>query len=436
MIKNSEFVARRARLIAALDNNAVAIIPAAVELTRSRDTEFPFRQDSDFFYLTGFKEPDAVLVLTKDRDGSAKSTLFCRNKDKVAEIWHGRRMGYEQAKSQLELDQTFALSDLDDELLNLVNGRKVLFYGQGTYSAFDDKVWQLLSTLRGAPKKGYRAPEIIKDIRPLVHEMRLFKSDAEIAIMREAGRISAEAHKRAMQFAKPGATEYQLEAEIHHHYAMNGARHPAYGTIVGSGINATILHYTDNCDALQDGDLVLIDSGCELEGYAADITRTFPVNGQFTDAQRKIYELVLAAQNAAFGEVKPGGTLVKANQVAMTVLTQGLVDLGILAGDVNELVEAQACKAFYMHGLGHWLGLDVHDVGEYKLDEADRPFEAGMVLTIEPGLYFDEDAQVPDEYKGIGIRIEDDLLVTESGYENLTELVPKTISEIEALMNN
>ncbi|NUZ13170.1 Xaa-Pro aminopeptidase [Pseudoalteromonas sp. McH1-7] len=436
MIKNSEFVARRARLIAALDNNAVAIIPAAVELTRSRDTEFPFRQDSDFFYLTGFKEPDAVLVLTKDREGNGQSTLFCRNKDKVAEIWHGRRMGYEQAKSQLELDHTFALSDLDDELLNLVNGRKVLFYGQGTYSAFDDKVWQLLSTLRGAPKKGYRAPEIIKDVRPLVHEMRLFKSDAEIAVMREAGRISAEAHIRAMQFAKPSATEYQLEAEIHHHYAMNGARHPAYGTIVGSGINATILHYTDNCDALQDGDLILIDSGCELEGYAADITRTFPVNGQFTDAQRKVYDLVLAAQYAAFNEVKPGGTLVKANQVAMKVLTEGLVDLGILAGDVNELLDAQACKAFYMHGLGHWLGLDVHDVGEYKLDEADRPFEPGMVLTIEPGLYFDEDAQVPDEYKGIGIRIEDDLLVTDTGYENLTALVPKTITEIEALMNN
>lgn len=436
MIKNSEFVARRARLIAALDNNAVAIIPAAVELTRSRDTEFPFRQDSDFFYLTGFKEPDAVLVLTKDREGNGQSTLFCRNKDKVAEIWHGRRMGYEQAKSQLELDHTFALSDLDDELLNLVNGRKVLFYGQGTYSAFDDKVWQLLSTLRGAPKKGYRAPEIIKDVRPLVHEMRLFKSDAEIAVMREAGRISAEAHIRAMQFAKPSATEYQLEAEIHHHYAMNGARHPAYGTIVGSGINATILHYTDNSDALQDGDLVLIDSGCELEGYAADITRTFPVSGTFSDAQRKVYDLVLAAQYAAFNEVKPGGTLVKANQVAMKVLTEGLVDLGILAGDVNELLDAQACKAFYMHGLGHWLGLDVHDVGEYKLDEADRPFEPGMVLTIEPGLYFDEDAQVPDEYKGIGIRIEDDLLVTDTGYENLTALVPKTITEIEALMNN
>ncbi|MDW7549691.1 Xaa-Pro aminopeptidase [Pseudoalteromonas peptidolytica] len=436
MIKNSEFVARRARLIAALDNNAVAIIPAAVELTRSRDTEFPFRQDSDFFYLTGFKEPDAVLVLTKDREGNGQSTLFCRNKDKVAEIWHGRRMGYEQAKSQLELDHTFALSDLDNELLNLVNGRKVLFYGQGTYSAFDDKVWQLLSTLRGAPKKGYRTPEIIKDVRPLVHEMRLFKSDAEIAVMREAGRISAEAHIRAMQFAKPSATEYQLEAEIHHHYAMNGARHPAYGTIVGSGINATILHYTDNSDALKDGDLVLIDSGCELEGYAADITRTFPVNGTFSDAQRKVYDLVLAAQYAAFNEVKPGGTLVKANQVAMKVLTEGLVDLGILAGDVNELLDAQACKAFYMHGLGHWLGLDVHDVGEYKLDEADRPFEPGMVLTIEPGLYFDEDAQVPDEYKGIGIRIEDDLLVTDTGYENLTALVPKTITEIEALMNN
>ncbi|MEI5639337.1 MULTISPECIES: Xaa-Pro aminopeptidase [unclassified Pseudoalteromonas] len=436
MINNSEFVARRARLMANLDNNAVAIIPAAVELTRSRDTEFPFRQDSDFFYLTGFKEPDAVLVLNKDRDGHTQSTLFCRNKDKVAEIWHGRRMGFEQAKSQLQLDQTYALTELDEQLRELVNGRKVLFYGQGTYPAFDDKVWQLLNTLRSAPKRGYRAPEIIKDIRPLVHEMRVFKSPAEIEVMRKAGEISAEAHKRAMRFAKPGATEYQLEAELHHHYAMNGARHPAYGTIVGGGINATILHYTDNCDDLKDGDLVLIDSGCELEGYAADITRTFPVNGKFSEPQQRIYNLVLEAQAAAFAEVKPGGTLVKANKAAMTVLTQGLVDLEILSGEVDELVEAQACKAFYMHGLGHWLGLDVHDVGEYKLDEADRAFEPGMVLTIEPGLYFDEDAQVPEQYKGIGIRIEDDLLVTESGYDNLTESVPKTIAEIEALMNS
>jgi Xaa-Pro aminopeptidase len=309
-----------------------------------------------------------------------------------------------------------------------------LYFGQGTYAAFDDKIWSLMNTLRGAPKKGYRAPEIIKDIRPILHEMRLFKSEAEIAVMRKAAQISCDAHKRAMRFASAEATEYQLEAEIHHHYAMNGARHPAYGTIVGSGNNANILHYTENSDDLHNGDLVLIDSGCELEGYAADITRTFPVSGRFSEPQKVLYELVLAAQEAAFKHVKPGGTLVKANLAAMKVMTQGLIDLEILAGDLDTLVDKQACKAFYMHGLGHWLGLDVHDVGEYKQDEADRAFEPGMVLTIEPGLYFDEDAEIPEQFKGIGIRIEDDLLVTGDGFENLTAGVPKSIIEIEALM--
>ena len=279
MIAIKEFVQRRDDLLAQLDNHSVAIIPAASEVTRSRDTEFPFRQDSDFFYLTGFKEPDAVLVLLKNQQGDGRSILFCRNKDKTAEIWHGRRIGFEQAKSVYSFDETYPLSELDNELLELINGQRVLFFAQGHISTFDEKVWSLLSTLRGAPKKGYRAPEIIKDIRPLIHEMRLFKSDAEIAIMRQAGEISAEAHVRAMQFAQPGATEYQLEAELHHHYAMNGARYPAYGTIVGSGNNANILHYTENSDTLTAGDLILIDSGCELEGYAADITRTFPVSG-------------------------------------------------------------------------------------------------------------------------------------------------------------
>ncbi|CCQ11290.1 Xaa-Pro aminopeptidase [Pseudoalteromonas luteoviolacea B = ATCC 29581] len=434
MIETTEFVTRRERLLSTMKANSVALIPAAREVTRSRDTEFPFRQDSDFFYLTGFKEPDALLVLTKSIDGIGKSTLFCRNKDKVAEIWHGRRLGFEAAKTQLGLDDSYALSELDATLLTLVNGKRVLYFAQGTYADFDEQVWTLLNTLRGAPKKGYRAPEIIQDVRRVVHEMRLFKSPAELSVMRKAAQISAAAHVRAMQFAKPGATEYQLEAEIHHHYAMQGARHPAYGTIVGAGNNATILHYTENSDALNDGDLVLIDSGCELEGYAADITRTFPVNGKFSDAQKALYNLVLKAQYAAFEYVKPGGTLVAANAAAMKVMTQGLIDLGILAGTLDELVESQACKAFYMHGLGHWLGLDVHDVGDYKQDEKDRKFEPSMVLTIEPGLYFDEDAEVPAQFKGIGIRIEDDLLVTETGYDVLTKDVPKTIEEIEALM--
>lgn len=434
MITTAEFVNRRERLLAAMKPNSVALIPAAREVTRSRDTEFAFRQDSDFFYLTGFKEPDALLVLTKSRDAQTQSTLFCRNKDKIAEIWHGRRLGFEAAKTQLQFDETYPLSEVETKLLELVNGKRVLYFAQGTYSEFDEQVWSLLSKLRAAPKKGYRAPEIIQDVRSVIHEMRLFKSDAELAVMRKAAQISAAAHVRAMQFSKAGATEYQLEAEIHHHYAMNGARHPAYGTIVGSGNNANILHYTDNCDVLKDGDLVLIDSGCELEGYAADITRTFPVNGQFSEPQKAIYQLVLDAQLAAFEHVKPGGTLVEANKTAMKVMTEGLIKLGILSGEVDELLENQACKAFYMHGLGHWLGLDVHDVGEYKQDEKDRPFEPGMVLTIEPGLYFDEDAQVPEQYKGIGIRIEDDLLVTPTGYDVLTKDVPKTIEEIEAVM--
>ncbi|TGE79925.1 Xaa-Pro aminopeptidase [Pseudoalteromonas sp. KS88] len=431
-IDKAEFKARRERLLAMMEPNSVAIIPAASEVTRSRDTDYAFRQDSDFFYLTGFNEPDAVLVLNPGSE--TPCTLFCLNKDKLAEIWHGRRIGFEKAKAEYLFDQTCALSELTEQLLNLVNGQQILFYAQGTYPSFDDKVWSLLGTLRS--NRSFKAPTTIKDISALIHEMRLFKSHAEINIMRSACEISAAGHIRAMQFAKPGVTEYQLEAELHHHYAMNGARHPAYGTIVGSGDNANILHYTDNSDVINDGDLVLIDSGCELQGYAADITRTFPVSGQFSEPQAQLYNIVLAAQEAAFTEVKPGGCLSKANKCAMTVLTQGLIDLGILQGELQELLASQACKAFYMHGLGHWLGLDVHDVGDYKQDEKERSFEPGMVLTIEPGLYISLDAKAPEQFKGIGIRIEDNLLVTEHGYENLTANVPKTISEIEALMSS
>lgn len=429
-IEKAEFKSRRDRLLAVMEPNSVAIIPAASEVTRSRDTDYAFRQDSDFYYLTGFNEPDAVLVLSTGNESA--STLFCLNKDKQAEIWHGRRIGFEKAKSDYLFDQTCALSELSEQLLDLVNGQQILYYAQGAYPKFDDKIWSLLGTLRS--NRSHTAPTAIKDIRGLIHEMRLFKSPAEINVMREACKISAQGHIRAMKFSTPGATEYQLEAELHHHYAMNGARHPAYGTIVGGGDNANILHYTDNCDVLNDGELVLIDSGCELHGYAADITRTFPINGTFSEAQAKLYNIVLAAQEAAFAEVKPGGSLSYANKQAMTILTQGLIDLGILHGELNELLSSQACKAFYMHGLGHWLGLDVHDVGDYKQDEKERVFEPGMVLTIEPGLYISHDTKAPEQFKGIGIRIEDNLLVTQHGYENLTESVPKSIHEIEALM--
>ena len=428
----SEFTQRRTRLLAKMDPLSVAIIPAAKELTRSRDTEYAFRQDSDFFYLTGFNEPDAVLVLTPG--AAVETTLFCRAKDKMAEIWCGRRMGPEQAKEQLGFDASYALDCLDEHLLALINGQQHLYFAQGTYPDFDQQIWQHINTLRNGPKRGYKAPHTIKDIRALIHEMRLFKSDAELDLMRQAGKISAEGHIRAMKYAKAGATEYQLEAEIHHHYAMNGARHPAYGTIVGSGDNANILHYTENSAPLVDGDLVLIDSGCELQGYAADITRTFPVNGHFTAPQKQLYQLVLDAQLAALAVVKPGNTLKMAGDEAIKVLTQGMIDFGLLQGELNELIDSQAFKAFYMHGVGHWLGLDVHDVGEYKQDEKDRPFEPGMVLTIEPGIYVANDAIAPEQFKGIGIRIEDDVVITRSGHEVLTADVPKTIADIEALM--
>lgn len=429
-IDKSEFKARREQLMAQMAPNSVAIIPAASEVTRSRDTKYAFRQDSDFYYLTGFNEPDAVLVLSPSSD--SPSTLFCRDKDKLAEIWHGRRIGFEKAKSEYLFDATCALSKLTEQLIDLVNGQQILFYTQGTYSEFDNKIWSLLASLRG--NRAHQAPNTIKDINSLIHEMRLIKSVNEQAIMRKSCEISAQGHIRAMQFVKPGVTEYQLEAEIHHHFAMNGARHPAYGTIVGGGDNATILHYTENSDVLRDGDLVLIDSGSEFQGYAGDITRTFPVNGKFNAPQTALYNIVLAAQEAAFKEVKPGGSLVKANLVASKVLTQGLLDLGILNGDLDELIAKGACKEYYMHGLGHWLGLDVHDVGDYKSQDKAREFTQGMVLTIEPGLYISQDSDAPAQYKGIGIRIEDNLLVTSTGYENLTTDVPKTIAEIETLM--
>lgn len=433
MITLNEYKARQDAVLAKMSDHSVALIPAAKELTRSRDTEFAFRQDSDFFYLTGFNEPDAMLVLTKV-DGECKRTLYVRAKDKTAEIWHGRRLGAEQATKTLAIDEAFEVSELEQGLIEAVNQKHTLYYAQGTYSDVDELVANTLNTLRAAPKKGYKAPQTQQDLRGIIHELRLIKSAGEIEIMRQAGALSAEAHKRAMRFAKAGATEYQLEAEIHHHYAMHGARHPAYGTIVGSGDNATILHYTENESTLKAGELILIDSGCELQGYAADITRTFPVDGQFNEAQSALYNLVLKAQLAAIEVVKPGNTLVQAAKVVNRILCEGLVELGLLQGDIETLLEEQAYREFYMHGLGHWLGLDVHDVGDYKLNGEDRAFEPGMVLTIEPGLYIAQDADVPAQYKGIGIRIEDDLLVTEQGHENLTAAVPKTIAEIEALM--
>ncbi|GAA5217217.1 Xaa-Pro aminopeptidase [Corallincola platygyrae] len=439
-IPQSEFIARRQRFFDQMADNSVAVFAAAQELTRSRDTEFLFRQDSDFFYLTGFAEPDALLILSKGQNkgqskGESNETkLLCRNKDKLAEIWQGRRLGPEAAVEALKVDEAFDIADASEQLRKALDGKQRVYFIQGIYPEFDQQILATLSLLRSGPKKGWKAPKEIFDARTILHEMRLIKSEAEIAVMREAGVISADAHHRAMRFAKDGATEYQLEAEIHHEFAMRSARSPAYGTIVGSGDNACILHYTENADGLKDGDLVLIDAGCELQGYAADITRTFPVSGKFSEPQRKLYQLVLDAQKAAMALVTPGNTIKQVGDKAIEVLTAGLIKLGILEGELETLIKEKAYAAYYMHGIGHWLGLDVHDVGEYKVDDTERPFEPGMVLTIEPGLYIALDAEVDAQWRGTGIRIEDNLLVTKSGHDNLTASAVKELDQVEQMM--
>jgi Xaa-Pro aminopeptidase len=429
----NHFAKRRANVAALMPLNSVLLVPAAVEITRSRDTEFSFRQDSDFCYLTGFPEPDALLILQKSSSGEISELLLCRAKDQLAEIWQGRRFGPEQASRQFGLP-ALSLAELDASLLAAVNQKHTLLYAQGTYPAFDEQVFALLATLRKYPKRGYQAPVVLQDFRPLVAELRLFKDDAEIALMQQAGEISAQAHAKAMQQCRPGMWEYQLEAVIRHHFAMQGARECAYNTIVGGGENGCILHYTDNNSPLQDGDLVLIDAGCELQGYAADITRTFPVNGKFSAEQAALYQVVLNAQYAACAAVKPGNSSKDTLAAAIRELTTGLLALGILQGDLATLIEQQACKKYFIHGLGHWLGLDVHDVGAYKVADTERPFEPGMVLTIEPGLYIPSGSDCDEKWWGLAVRIEDDLLVIKDGHQNLTDTVPKEIAAIEQLM--
>lgn len=439
MIASTEFAQRRVYFAEQMTDNSVAVFPAAKELTRSRDTEFPFRQNSDFYYLTGFPEPDAWLIITKN-EGEVTSSLVCRVKDKLAEIWHGRRIGKEAAKADFAFDHTADETELHQELHKALNNKQTLYWAQGEYSEADNRVFELLTELRSAPKKGWNAPTEVIDPRPIVHNMRLLKSEAEIAIMRQAGIISANAHKRAMQFSASKiaqgktVTEFQLEAEIHHEFAMNGARYPAYGTIVGSGENACILHYTENESDIRPTDLVLIDAGCELQGYAADITRTFPANGKFSTEQKAIYQLVLHTQEQVLEQIKPGTNLKALTDLSVRLITEGLVELGILSGSVDELIANNAHRAYYMHGLAHWIGLDVHDVGDYNQKGAQRPLEPGMVFTVEPGIYIDSNSDCDPKWHGIGVRIEDNIVITKDGSENLTASVPKSVAEIEALM--
>ena len=428
-------VERRKQLLAQLQPNSVCVIPGASLVTRSRDTEHTFRQDSYFWYLTGFNEPDAWLVLSNSEDYDGEyAILACLPKDEHAEIWQGRRIGPELAIDKYQVDDACTTTEIEWALSDLINNHANLYFALGHNDGAEALVLEVLTQLRSAPKQSKIAPQSTIDVRPILDEMRLIKTPEEQAIMREAARISADAHCRAMVAVEHAKSEFQLEAEILHEFAYNGARNPAYSTIVGSGVNACILHYTENTDLLNAGDLVLIDAGAELHGYAADITRTFPVNGKFSAPQKRLYQIVLDAQLAALAVLKPGETIANAMHKCLLVLVNGLMELNILKGELDDLIKDKAYQPYFMHGLGHWLGLDVHDVGDYKTNDQDRPLQPGMVMTVEPGLYFSPNADVPTEFRGIGIRIEDDIIITADGHDVITSGVPKNILEIEALI--
>ena len=433
-ISKAEFARRRKTLMAHMEPNSIAIVPAAPERPRSRDTEYHYRQDSDFLYLSGFEEPKAVLVLIPGRE-HGEYVLFVRERNREREIWDGYRAGPEGACSEFEADDAFPIDDIDDILPGLLEGKQRVYYAMGKDSEFDKHVMDWVNTIRDKVRSGATPPGEFLDLSHFLNDMRLFKSAAELRVMKEAGEISARAHVRAMKASKAGVMEYQLEAEILHEFQMSGARFPAYNTIVGGGKNGCILHYIENSAPLKSGDLVLIDAGCELDYYAADITRTFPVNGKFSPEQKALYEICLQAQLEAIAECKPGKHWNDPHEATVRVITEGLVKIGLLEGDVNELIKGEAYKEFYMHRAGHWLGMDVHDVGDYKVGGEWRVLEPGMVMTVEPGIYVAPDNErVAKKWRGIGIRIEDDVVITKDGNEVLTKDVPKTVAEIEALM--
>lgn len=429
-----EYARRRKRFMSEMESGSIAILPSSTEKVRNRDTTFTFRQDSDFYYLTGFNEPDAVLVLLPGRR-QGQYVLFCRERDPTMELWNGYRAGQEGACTNFAADDAFPIDDIDEILPGLIEGRERVYYAMGRNSKFDERVMRWVNVIRSKVRAGAQPPGEFLDLNHILHDMRLIKSAAEIRIMRRAAEISARAHIRAMQFCQPGCNEYHLEAEIQHQFGMEGARCAAYSSIVGSGNNACILHYTENNAEVQSGDLVLIDAGCELSNYAADITRTFPANGKFSDQQKAIYNLVLKAQLAAIAKIKPGNHWNEPHDVTVKVITQGLVKLGLLKGKLSELIAKGAYQDFYMHRAGHWLGMDVHDVGDYKVGDQWRVFEPGMALTVEPGIYIAADnKKVAKKWRGIGVRIEDDVVVTKDGCEVLTSSVPKDLADIEALM--
>ena len=432
-----EHARRRKQLMRRIGSDAVAIIPSAFEVVRARDTHYRFRQNSDFQYLTGFPEPEAIAVLVPGRkgaNGNGEFVLFVRRRDKEREIWDGRRAGPEGAVERYGADEAYNIDELESELPRLLAGRETVHYTRGEYAELDAEIAGVMRHLREVSRRGATAPTTIVALETTLHEMRLIKSKAEIALMKKAADVSARAHVRAMKATRPGRYEWQVMAEIHSEFEVEDMQ-PGYGSIVGGGDNACILHYTENNMLLRDGDLLLIDAGGEYRGYTADITRTFPVNGKFSAAQQAVYEVVLEANKQTIKTLKAGTSAGKPHDVATRILTEGLVELGLLKGDVKTLIAEGRQRQFYMHGTGHWLGMDVHDVGRYRLGGKYRPFEPGMIMTVEPGLYIAPGTEGVDEkYWGIGIRVEDDVLVTADGPEVLTTGVPKEIKDIEALM--
>ena len=441
------FARRRRELMERMGSGSIALLPAAPSMPRNRDVHYPYRQDSDFYYLTGFPEPEAVAVLAPG--GEHEFLLFCRERDPQMEIWHGRRAGPKGAMDRYGVDNAHPVAEIDKLLPPLLENRERVFHAIGYNPDFDRRVMGWINQVRGKGRAGVRAPTTFVALEHLLHEMRLRKAPEEVEVMRESARIAAEAHRQAMRVCRPDMMEYELEAEILRVFLRNGAGW-SYPSIVGGGDNSCILHYTENNAPLNDGEIVLIDAGAELDGYASDITRSFPINGRFSGEQRAIYQLVLAAQRAAIDKVRPGCHFNEPHDAAVRALTEGLVALGLLHGEAEALIEEERHKALYMHRTGHWLGMDVHDVGDYKTGEDWRVFEPGMVTTIEPGLYIPAGGKIVDAHWArlgvcletelderwwrIGIRIEDDVLVTADGNEILTRAAPKDIDDIEALM--
>jgi len=430
---SSFYLSNRAKLMALLPDNSVVIVPSGAEQIRNRDVEFPFRVESDFFYLTGFSEPDSVLVLVKAQ--AVESHLFVRPKDPEQETWQGRRLGVEAATEALAIDQAWSIEDLDDGVLELLENIDSVYVSFSQNLDFLGSVHVWISALKQKVRQGILALKQICDLDLHLHELRVIKSDEEILRMRQAAQISVQGHLAAMQAVQPGKLEFQVQAELEATFVREGSPRVAFNSIVASGENACILHYTENRDEIKEGDLVLVDAGAEWQGYAGDITTTFPANGTFSAAQATLYSLVLAAQQAAILAIKPGASYDEAHQASVRVLTQGLLDLGILKGSLDTLIKEEGFKRFFMHGTGHWLGMDVHDVGVYKQNQCWREFKAGMVVTVEPGLYISaEHVDIDSQWHNIGIRIEDDILVTESGHEVLTLGLPRTVDEIESWM--